>query len=119
MKPLTNLETFLQRFNNFKDGEFRSIEVISPTTMKITLAGQDEGRAYDWVSVQLEFSGISDARLLEDTKLPLLDMNEGISLFTENSTIYFGLGDCSSSSSVKNASIFLVSSTVKYEEGTF
>ena len=94
MKPLTNIDSFLKRFNHFKDGEFRSIEIISPTTMLIHLAGQDEARAFDWVSVNLEFTNIISAQLVEDSKLPLLDMSEGISIINNTNSLAFGIGEC-------------------------
>jgi hypothetical protein len=119
VKPLTNIEEFLKRFNNFKDGELRSIEVISPTTMLVKLAGQDEARAFDWISVKLEFNNISDARLLDDSKLSLIDMNDGISIIKNDNNITFGIGQCYNESSIKNSSSYIKSQTVKFEEGQF
>ena len=40
MRPLeySKLDSFLRRFNNFIDAEFRALEVVNPTTFKITFA---------------------------------------------------------------------------------
>ena len=120
MKPLLakDLPAFIQRFNNFKDGEFRSLEVISPTTMKIILAGQDEARAFDWVSLELEFNGVNDARLLESSKLHLVDMSEGINLIHDEN-IAFGIGEYDNLSGIKNSSCYIICTDVKYQEGAF
>lgn len=119
MKPLTNAEELLKRFNNFKDGEIRSIEMISPIQIQVTLAGQDQARAYDWISVILEFNSVSDARLLENEKLSLLDMNDGISIINDMNTIAFGIGECYNISSIKNSSCYIECVNIKYEEGLF
>ncbi len=119
MKPLNDIQTFLKRFDNFKDGEFRSLEVLSPTVMLVTLVGQDEARAFDWVSMKLEFNGVSDARLLDETKLSLLDMSDGISIINDGSSLAFGIGECYNVPSIKNSSCFIESSSIRQEEGTF
>ena len=119
MKPLTNIDEFLKRFNNFKDGEFRSIEVISPTTMLVTLAGQDEARAFDWISKKLEFNNVSDARLLENSKLSLVDMSDGVSIINENNKLAFGIGECYNISNIKSSTCHIECSGIKYEEGLF
>ncbi|MBC8237959.1 MAG: hypothetical protein H8E76_06985 [Helicobacteraceae bacterium] len=119
MKPLGDIQTFLKRFDNFKGGEFRSLEVLSPTAMSVTLAGQDEARGFDWVSMKLEFNGVSDARLLDESKLSLLDMNDGISIVSEGSSLAFGIGECYTLPSIKNSSCFILSTDIRQEEGTF
>ena len=120
MKPLLakDLAAFMQRFNNFKDGEFRSLEVISPTTMKITLAGQDEARAFDWISLNLELNGVSDAKLLESSKLHLIDMSEGVNLINDGE-LAFGIGEYDNISSIKNSLCYIICSDIKYQEGNF
>jgi len=119
MKPITNIESFLQRFDNFKNGELRSIEVINPTTMLVILAGQDEARAFDWISMKLEFNGVNDARLLDSSKLSLIDMNDGISIVKEDNSLAFGIGECYNIPSIKNSTCFISCSSIKYEEGLF
>jgi len=119
MKPLTDVDTFLKRFDNFKDGEFRSIEILSPTKMLVTLAGQDEARAFDWISLKLEFNNVTDARVLDNSKLSLVDMSDGISILNENNTLAFGIGECYNASSIKSSSCYIESSSLKFEEGLF
>ncbi len=85
MKPLNDFEDFLKRFNHFKNGEFRSIEIVSPTKIVLTFVGQDESREFDWISLKLELSRVQDTKLLENKKLPLLDMSVGISILKDAS----------------------------------
>ena len=121
MKPLLakELDAFLKRFNHFRDAEFRQIQIVSPTVISITLATQDEAKAFDWVSITLEFSGVSDALLLESSKLNLVDMSDGISILHEDDKFYFGIGDCNSLSSIKTSTCHTESSSLKYQQGSF
>ena len=70
MKPLLNKElpNFLKRFGNFVDGEIRSVDIVSPTQMKLILAGQDEARGFDWLTIEFLFDGVSDAKLIDSSK---------------------------------------------------
>jgi len=119
VKPLKDIETFLKRFNNFKDGEFRSIKIISPTTMQITFAGQDNSRDFNWISMQFELNGINNALLIENSKLSLVDMSDGISIIESAGKIILGIGKYNTISNIKNSSCFISCSSIKYDEGLF
>lgn len=121
MKPLLarELPTFLQRFGNFVDGELRHVEIVSPTVIKITIAGQDSARGFDWLTIELELSGVSDARLIDNSKLLHVDMSGGINIVFEENTFAFGIGNNHNISGIKNAITFIISSSVKYKEGSF
>jgi hypothetical protein len=121
MKPLlaTELSKFLQRFDNFKGGEIRSIDIISPTEIVVTLAGQDAARAYDWITVALKFSCVSDARVIENSKLSLIDMDNGISIINDDNLFAFGIDECYNISSAKNSTCYVVSRDLKFREGAF
>jgi hypothetical protein len=113
------MESFLERFNNFKDAEFRSIEISSATIMKVTFATQDAARAFDWLTIELEFSGVSDAKLLNEDKLSLVDMSDGISLMTKDNIISFAIGYYTTQKTIKDSICYILSSSVKYQEGSF
>ena len=121
MKPLSanKLQGFVERFDNFKDGEFRSLEVISPIVMKAVFAVQDSARAFDWLTIELEFNGVSDARLVDEKKLSLIDMADGISLVSQDNSLGFAIGNYNNLSSLTNSTCYIISSTIKYKEGQF
>ncbi len=121
MKPLlaTQLDTFLQRFDNFRGGEIRSINVISPTKILMTLAGQDSARDFDWVSIKIEFNSVNDARVIESSKLKFIDMNNGINIINNDNLFAFGINECYNVSSAKNSICFVVCTDLKFQEGAF
>ena len=121
MKPLLkkDLPTFLKRFGSFIDAEFRHIEVVSPTVICITLAGQDSARGFDWITVEFEFSGVSDARLIDSSKLSHVDVGDGISIIYEDGLFAFGIGEYTTISGLKSSTCQITSSSLKYQEGQF
>jgi hypothetical protein len=121
MKPLSTnkLQEFLQRFDYFRNGEFRSLEVLSPIQMSALFAVQDSARGFDWLTIELEFAGVSDALLLGENKLSLVNMEDGISLFFDDNTFYFALGEYNTPQSIKNSNCYVVAQSVKYKEGSF
>ncbi|WP_324171758.1 hypothetical protein [Sulfurimonas sp.] len=121
MKPLlkTELPNFLKRFGNFIDGEIRSIDIISPTIIKVTMAAQDSARGFDWLSINLEFSNIIDAKLIENSKLSLLDTSEGLALFFQDDCFAFSISNYTNLENVKNSLFYIISSNIKYEEDLF
>lgn len=112
MKPLTKsaLKDFLERFEYFKDGEFRNIEINSPTNITLTFATQDSSRSYDWVTISLEFDSVSDASLLDNSSLEHVDMNDGIEITNDGTEFAF---------KINNSTCHVKSSSLKYEEGQF
>ena len=121
MKPIqTNkLKEFLERFDNFKNAEFRSIDIISPIQISFLFAVQDSAREFDWLTIKLEFNGVNDAKLLDKNKYSLADMSDGISLLYKNNSFYFALGNYNSESNITNSSCYVIAQNVKYEEGSF
>ncbi len=109
----------LQRFDSFKDAELRSLEVVTPTHIKLIIAVQDSARAFDWITLELEFVGVSDARLLEQKKLQFIDMSEGACLLHVNNEFAFGIGACYNASTIKNSTLYIISKDLKYKEGQF
>ncbi len=121
MKPLLpkELPNFIKRFGNFIDAEIRSIDFISPTTMVVVIACQDSARGFDWLTLNLECIGITDAIILEDSKLSLVDMSDGMSIIYNDGNFAWGVGSYDSISGIKSATSYIISSTIKYEEGLF
>ncbi len=121
MKPLSSASasTLLERIDFAKDGELRSVTMNSPTTFSLRLSVQDGSRGYDWIDIIFEVSGVSDARLLEDTQLKMVDMSDGVSIVIENGAAALGIGSYETLENITNAPLYLCGSAVKYEEAPF
>jgi len=109
----------LERFCNFKDAEFRSLDIVSPTEIKLTFATQDSARDFDWIGIELKFSGVIDARLVKENHISLVDMNDGISIIKDKGLFAFGVGERYNISTIKSSSCFIIASSLKYQEGIF
>jgi len=121
MKPLTaaNKKELMHRIENGIGSELKSLTVIDPVTMQLRLSVQDKTRGFDWIDIIFEVSGVNDARLIEDAKLPFVDMEEGITLAFEGEEVVLAAGDYSSFHSALDAPLFLKGSSIKYEEAPF
>jgi len=121
MKPLLEKElpSFLQRFDNFKEAEFRSLEMISPTQISITFATQDNARAFDRVTIKLEFTNVTDAKLLQESKISLINISDGISIIYNNNKFAFTIAECYNISDIKNTTLYIISDSLKFQEGIF
>lgn len=114
-----SIELDLTRFNNFKDADFRSLEILSPLNIKLTFAVQDAARDHDWITLTLDFNTITDARLLENNQISFLDMSDGVSLIKDENSFAFAVGECYNISTIKSAPLYIISSSLRYVQGTF
>lgn len=121
MKPLLkkDIESFLKRFDSFIDSELRSIDIISPSAVKITLAAQDSARGFDWITIEFEFSGINDAKLLENSKLSHVDMSDGISLISTDDMYILAVGKYNTPANIADSICYLKAASIKYKQGSF
>lgn len=121
MKPLTQkgLTEFLDRFDHFKGGELRSVDVINPFEIKVVLAAQDVARAYDWITIELFFYEVQAANLVEENQLAYLDIDDGINILFNENKFAFAIGECYNISNVKSSSLYIISNALKYQEGQF
>jgi hypothetical protein len=121
MKPLTqnNVKALLERIDSARGGELRSVTMLDPTTFRVTFSVQDRNRAFDWVDISFELTGVSDARLTDDDKLDFVDMDDGITLLFENGKCALAIGEYRSLTAVSDATMYLVGTSMKYEESAF
>ncbi len=121
MRPLlsSQIKTFMKRFDNAKEGQLRTLSIINPITMILRLSVQDEGRGFDWIDLELEVSGVSDVRLIDENKLSYLDMSEGLSIVFEANNVIVAVGQYDSFEAVHNAPLFIRGSALKYQENNF
>jgi hypothetical protein len=121
MKPLTqnNAKALLERIDGARGGELRSVIMVDPATFRVTFSVQDRNREFDWVDITFELSGVSDARLIDDDKLDYVDMDEGITVLFENGKCVVAIGDYKTLTSVSDAAMYLVGTSIKYGESAF
>jgi len=119
MKPLTNVDKFLKRFDSFSDSEIRFVKPISATMILVSLTAQDSARDFDWITIDFEFSGVVDAKLIDDSKLSFIDMEDGITIACNEDRFSFGVGKYSSQASIKNSLFYIECLNIKYKEGLF
>jgi len=121
MRPLLSkdLKNFCSRFDNFIDAEFQSIEVISKDVIRAVIATQDSSRDYDWITITLEFNNVSDAKLLKDDRIALVNMCDGLTIISQNNLFAFGIGNYVNMFGIKDALCYIISSSIKYKEGQF
>ncbi|MBA1433283.1 MAG: hypothetical protein FAF04_06790 [Epsilonproteobacteria bacterium] len=121
MKPLNSIEItkLLERFDDFKESKIRSLEIISPTEIEMTFALQDRARGFDWITLTLLFSDVLDAKLIDTDKLDYVDMSDGVSILYEKGLFHFALGSYKTDISIKDALLFILSKSIKYNEGAF
>ncbi len=121
MKPLTtaNVDDLLDRILDAEGGMLRSIQMSSPTTITVTLSVQDVNRGHDWINIAFEVNEVYDARLIDDEKFNLIDMDGGVSIIYENGDVSFSFGDYGSIASSKDSIVYILGKSIKYEEQPF
>ena len=121
MTPLlpNKIPELLTRIDQASGGELFSVTMNTPQKFTIELSVQDKNRGYDWINIAFEVDGIIDAHLIDDTKLSLVDMSEGISVCHENGLYAVGIGKYNSIDALKSATLYLIGNALKYEERPF
>ncbi len=121
MRPVlaSEIEAFEARFDYAINGVLHAITVIDPKTMIVRLSVQDEARGFDWIDLELQISGVSDARLIDDEKLKYVDMSEGMTMLYENGEVVIAVGEYDYMEAALHAPLFIRGSALKYQENTF
>lgn len=121
MKPLTQTDAnrLLERIDHARGGELRSVKMHDPATFHLTFSVQDRNREFDWVDITFEVSGVSDARLIDEDKLSFVDMDQGISILFEDGQCAIAIGSYRTLTSVSDAAMYLVGTSMKYGESAF
>jgi len=117
MKALNkqDLKAFLERFSNFSGGELVKLEVLSPTSFKIALTVQDKNRDFDWVNLNFELTGVSDAKLIDESALKAVDMEIGGNIVFTDLGIELGFG----SDEYLSSPLHIRAEVLQYEETSF
>ncbi len=113
---MQEINTLLEKHNNFKYAQIRSIEQLSDDTRTVTIVVQDDDGEEDLHTIMLEFKDIKNSRILLNEVLGYLDMSFGVSIIKENGLYGFALGKGTAMLHVHNAPLYIISSDIKIEE---
>ncbi len=121
MKPLlkTDISALLTRIDHGIDGELKSITMNTPQNFTIEFSVQDKKRGYDWINIAFEIDSINSARLVDNNKVNLIDMSEGITILSEENSFAIAIGKYKSIEALQDATAFLSGQSIKYEEKAF
>ena len=112
---MANIKEILEKYNNFKDAQIRSVENISDNSKALTIVTMDDD-GQDLDSVKLTFTNITKSRILEGHVLPFLDMMLGVSIIEEKGLYGFALGNDTSMIHVHLAPMYIVASDLEIKE---
>jgi len=112
---MEEINALLQKYNNFKYEQIRSVQHLSDGSKVVTLVIQDDD-GEDTNTINLTFSDIKDLRILENSVLSYLDMGDGITIIRENDLYGFAIGSGTAMLHVHNAPMYIVASGIKIEE---
>lgn len=113
-----SIERTLERFDSFRGAEIISLNIPTPTDIEIIIHAQDKARDFDWIKLTLAFNGIDDARLVEESKLKFLSLEEGASLFKAGNLFAFGVDQYKNIDKIKDSSLFVLAQSLHIEESS-
>ena len=121
MRPLhvNEINKFLSRFEKFVDAQIHEVIIKSPTVIEVQCSVQDSALEFDWIDLCFELSNVSDARVVENSKLSYLDMNEGLSIIYEDNKFVLCYGNYNSLENAKDSTFYIICQSIKYEELPF
>lgn len=105
----------LEKYNNFADAQIKSIVTKEDESKVVVMSIQDDD-GEEIGEVSLEFSGIKEARILQNHVLAFLDMMSGVTIIEENGLYGFGIGHGESMLHVHNAPLYIISESISIEE---
>ncbi len=109
---MDEIEALLNKYNNFKYEQIRSVEQLPDSSKIVTLVVQDDD-GEDINTIKLEFTNVKDSKILVNDVLSFLDMTSGITLIKENDLYGFAIGSGTAMLHVHNAPLYIIASDVK------
>ncbi len=112
---MEEINTLLEKYNNFKDAQIRSIQTLSDSSKVLTLVVQDDD-GEDINTVKIEFNNVTNSKILDNSVLSYMDMGFGISIIKEHDLYGFALGSGTAMLHVLNAPLYIIASDINIEE---
>jgi len=112
---MEQINTLLEKYNNFKDAQIRSIQTLSDSSKVVTIVIQDDD-GEDINTVKIEFNNVTNSKILDNSVLSYMDMGFGISIIQEHDLYGFALGKGTAMLHVLNAPLYIVASDINIEE---
>jgi len=112
---MEEINTLLEKYNNFRDAQIRSVETPSESSKIVTIVVQDDD-GEDVNTVKIEFKNIKESRILLNNVLPFLDMMTGISIVKEHDQYGFAVGGGSAMLNIHNSPMYIIASDLAIEE---
>ncbi|MEA2072145.1 MAG: hypothetical protein U9O86_01065 [Campylobacterota bacterium] len=109
---MEEINNILEKYDNFKYEQLRSVDQLEDGSKIVTLAVVDEDGEDEFVA-KIEFTNINNSKLIVNRALEYLDMSSGITLIEEHGLYGFAIGSGTSMSHVQNAPVFIISSDIK------
>jgi hypothetical protein len=113
-----SIEKTLERFDSFIGAELVSVHIPSPKDIELTFHVQDKARDYDWIKVTFLFKEVEDAKLVDESQLKFLPLEEGISLLKTQERYGFGIGQYKNINNIKDSLLFIVAKLMFIEENS-
>jgi len=112
---MEEINALLEKYNNFKYEQVRSVQHLSDGSKIVTFVVQDDD-GEDLHTIKIEFSNVKDSKILVDSVLSYMDMTSGISIIKENDLYGFAIGSGTAMLHVHNAPLFIIASDIKIIE---
>jgi hypothetical protein len=109
---MEEINKLLEKYDNFKYEQIRSIEQLPDSSKIVTLVVQDED-GEDVDTIKLEFKNINDSKILVNDVLAFLDMTSGISIIKEKDLYGFAIGSATAMLYIHNAPLYIIASDIK------
>jgi len=112
---MEKVDALLEKYDNFKDAQIRSVYNTAEDAKLVTIVIQDD-EGEDVESIKIEFKGVKESRILENSVLPMMDMMSGVSIVKEHDLYGFALGRGTAMLHVHNAPLFIIASEIEIQE---
>jgi hypothetical protein len=112
---MEEINALLEKYDNFKYEQIRSVQHLSDGSKVVTLVIQDDD-GEDTDTINIQFSDIKDLRILDSSVLSFLDMSSGITIIKENGLYGFAIGSGTAMLHVHNAPFYIVATEIKVLE---